>query len=69
MTDVVRQFSLKELRARKNVTQEEAAKALGIATATYNSWEKDISKVAIGKVWKVAEFYGVEIGEIFCPRT
>lgn len=61
------QFSIKELRARKNMTQEQVAKALGISTQTYCAWEKDISNVAIGKVQAVADFFDVRIGQIFLP--
>ena len=32
-------YSLKELRARKNWTQCETAKRLGISPQTYNAWE------------------------------
>lgn len=59
-----RKYSLKELRARKKETQEEAATALGISPQTYLAWEKDISNVAIGKVLKVAEHFGVDLVEI-----
>lgn len=58
------QYTLKELRARKNKTQEEVAKDLGIAIATYNAWERDISNVAVSKVYAVAAYYGVRIDEI-----
>ena len=60
-----RKYTLKELRARKNVTQEQAATALGVSPQTYNAWEKDISGVAISKVIRVAEYFGVQLGEIF----
>lgn len=63
----MQQYSLKELRARKNMTQAEVAENIGISTQTYNAWEKDISNVAIGKVKALAEFFGVTIGEIFLP--
>lgn len=59
------QYSLKELRARKNITQSETAKKIGVSVQTYNAWEKDISKVAVGKVKALADFFGVTIGEIF----
>lgn len=58
-------YSLKELRARKNLTQKQVANSLGVSTQTYNSWEKDISNVAVSKVQLVANFYGVKIDEIF----
>lgn len=57
-------YSLRELRARKNKTQEEVAKSLGIATQTYNAWEKDISNVGISKVYALANYFGVKIDEI-----
>lgn len=58
------QYSLKELRARKNWTQKEAAARLGISVQTYNAWEKDISRIAVGKVIAVANLYGVKLSEI-----
>ena len=60
-------FTIKELRARKNVTQQVAATALGVSKATYNTWENNISNVAIGKVCSIAEYYGVSVDEIFLP--
>lgn len=63
----MQQYSLKELRARKNMTQAEVAENIGVSTQTYNAWEKDISNVAIGKVKALAEFFEVTIGEIFLP--
>lgn len=58
-------FTLKELRARKNLTQVQVAKQLGISVQTYNAWEKNVSNVAVSKVPAVAECYGVKIGDIF----
>lgn len=63
----MQQYSLKELRARKNMTQAEVAENIGVSTQTYNAWEKDISNVAIGKVKALADLFGVTIGEIFLP--
>ena len=63
----MQQFSLKELRARKNLTQSEVAKEIGVSAQTYNAWERDVSNVAIGKVKALADFFGVTIGEIFLP--
>lgn len=64
----MQQYTVKELRARKNLTQAQSAEKLGVSLQTYNAWEKDISKVAIGKVEALAELYGVTIGEIFLPK-
>ena len=57
-------FSLRELRARKNVTQQEVANAIGISVPTYGAWEKDLSGAPIGKVVLLAEYFGVELAEI-----
>jgi transcriptional regulator with XRE-family HTH domain len=57
-------FTLKELRARKNKTQIQVAKDLGISYQTYNAWEQNLSNVGIGKVYALAEYYGVEVGDI-----
>lgn len=59
-----RQFTLKELRARKDKTQAQVATDLGISTPTYNAWENDISNVAISKVIALAEYFGVRLSEI-----
>jgi DNA-binding XRE family transcriptional regulator len=61
----MQQYTLKELRARKNETQEQTANALGISTQTYNAWEKSISNVSISKVNALAKHFGVKLGEIF----
>lgn len=66
-TVIERKYTLKELRARKDVTQEQAAKDLGVSTQTYNAWERDVSNVAISKVMRVAEYFGVDLEEIFLP--
>lgn len=61
-------YSLRELRARKKKTQRQVAADLGISTATYCSWEKDISRVSVSKVQAVADYFGVALGQIsFCP--
>lgn len=60
-----RKYTLKELRARKNETQEQTARALGISPQTYNAWERDISNVGISKVAAVASHFGVALEDIF----
>ena len=63
----MQQYTLKELRARKNMTQYEVAKNIGISTQTYNAWERDVSNVAISKVKALSDLFEVTIGEIFLP--
>lgn len=59
------QYTLKELRARKNVTQERVAKDIGVSPQTYCAWEKDISNVAVSKVKALANYFGVTLNQIF----
>ena len=59
------QYTLKELRARKNETQEQTARELGISVQTYNAWEKSISNVAVSKVNALAKHFGVKLTQIF----
>lgn len=59
------QYSIKELRARKCKTQEEAAKDLGVSATTYNAWENNFGIVKISNARKVAKYYGVTLNDIF----
>ena len=59
------QFTLKELRKKKNETQEQVANAIGVSLQTYNSWEKSISNVAVSKVNALAKHFGVKLTQIF----
>lgn len=67
--EAIMKFTLKELRARKNKTQKEVAKDLGISYQTYNAWEQDLSNVGISKVYALAKYYGVAIEEIEWRRS
>lgn len=64
MNSIEMQFSVKELRARKDETQEQVANAIGISPQTYCLWEKDISNVAVSKVRALAEHFGVTLNQI-----
>lgn len=63
------QYTLKELRARKDKTQAEVARDLGVATQTYNAWEKDISNASVSRFAALAEYFGVTMDEIFLPSS
>lgn len=62
------QYTLKELRARKNWTQKETAERLGVSVQTYNAWERDVSRIAVGKVIAVADLFGVALSDIKINR-
>lgn len=59
------QFTIRELRARKNETQKQVADCIGVSTQTYNSWEKSISNVSVSKVNALAKHFGVKLTQIF----
>ena len=57
-------YSLRELRARKQVTQREVAEYVGVSLPTYGAWEKDLSNAPITKVILLAEYFGGTVEEI-----
>lgn len=61
-------YTLKELRARKNLTQVETAEAMGVSTTTYNFWENNTGSIKMSNAIKLAELFEVEIGDIFFAR-
>jgi len=63
--DGLRQYSLKELRVRKGKTQREVAQDLGVSLTTYNGWEQNVSNLKVSTVMKLADYFGVELREIF----
>ena len=58
------QYTLRELRARKNVTQAETAEGIEVSRATYIKWEADPSNIGITNIYKLAEYFDVSIEEI-----
>lgn len=58
------QYTLKELRARLDKTQAEVAKDLGVSAQTYNAWERDLSNIAVSKVYSLARYFNKTIDEI-----
>ena len=57
-------YSLRELRARKGVTQEAVANHLGIARITYSKWEKDPGQIMVSKIYELADYFNVNVEEI-----
>ena len=57
-------YTLKELRARKNKTQEEVAEDLRVSTATYNNWENNPGIIKLSNAIKISNYFGVGIEEI-----
>lgn len=50
---------LKELRKRKNLTQEEFGKLFGVAKNTVSYWEANTSKPDINLIKEIAKYFNV----------
>lgn len=50
-----------QLKTERGVTDYQVAKATGIAPATFYNWKKGFYKPKIGKLMKIAEYFGVPI--------
>ncbi len=62
------QMTLKALRANKNLTQKEAAKALFVTPETLGSWEKGKSFPNVPQINNIEKLYGVSYADIkFLP--
>ncbi|MFR3672346.1 MAG: helix-turn-helix transcriptional regulator [[Clostridium] innocuum] len=62
-------YSLKELRARNNLTQAEMAERLGVSRKRYSDIEKRPNRVLCETMVNVASVLGVDIGDIFLPSS
>lgn len=58
-------FELKSLRVKHGLSQEDTAKLLGIAVATYNRKENGNRKFSIDEAGKLAEIFNTTVEEIF----
>lgn len=56
--------NLRILKFKKNLTQEEAAKALGISTCMVGRYERSENQPRKDTIQKLANFYGVNVEEI-----
>ncbi len=59
-----RKYSLKELRARNNLSQSDMAKRLGVSLTSYNKWEADLTNVKVSQLIQIADILGVDMSEI-----
>lgn len=58
------QFTLKAIRVNKGVTQEEAAKSIGISIDTLANYEKGITFPDIPILKRIEEYYDVNYNNI-----
>ena len=65
-------FSLKELRARHSLTQEELARLAGLSPKTINCYEKDVNRLrgaSFKNLEKLAEVLKVKVDDIYLGQT
>lgn len=64
----MQKMTLKMLRVRDGLTQEEAAENLGIATSTLSKWENGKSFPDVPEIDKIEKFYRIRYSDIiFLP--
>lgn len=56
---------MKEYRARRNMSQEELAKLVGVRRETIGNLEKGKYNPSLVLAWNIARVFGVPIEEIF----
>ena len=61
-------ISLAAARVNAGMTQRQAAKALGISTATLVSWEKNKSTPRVDTARRISELYKIPLANIFLPE-
>lgn len=55
---------LKKLRNEKSITQAELAEGLGVSNRSISSWENGTTMPDFDLLIELAQYYGVEVGEI-----
>ena len=58
-------MTLKEIRKKKNFTQQGIAKALGLKISTYAMYELGKRDVDVGTAYSIANILSVGVNEIF----
>lgn len=57
---------LKELRQEKQITQEQLAEQMGVSRRTVSRWETGHNLPDLSVLVELADFYDVDLNEIFC---
>ena len=57
-------FFLKELRQEKGMTQEQLAEQLNVSNRSVSRWETGSNLPDLSMLVTLAEYYGIEVGEI-----
>lgn len=65
MTEVVPKITIKELRARHNLTQEEFAKSVGITPQTVGAWEKNQLSISPKNMVTICNKYHIQSTDLY----
>lgn len=57
--------NLRGQRAKRRMTQQEVADAIGVSQGTVNNWEAGKGGMSFENAWKLADLFGCGIGELF----
>lgn len=60
---------LKDLRVKKNVTQDDMAELLNIKRQTYSAYERGVSFPDVNALLKIAHFFGVSVDYLLENET
>ena len=61
------QISLEAARVNAGLTQDDAAKSLGVTKQTIINWEKKRSEPSISQARQIESLYGIPLDNIFLP--
>ena len=61
------QIKLAAARVNAGLTQEAAAKKLGVNKQTIVNWEKGVTETKISQIRELSELYNIPIDNIFLP--
>lgn len=59
------QISIRGARTEKRMSQEVAARAMGVSKTTISNWENGITAPTAPQLMKLCALYGVSIADIF----
>ncbi|AYP28651.1 cro-like protein [Streptococcus phage SW24] len=65
MTEVVPKITIKELRARHNLTQEEFAKSVGTSAQTVSAWEKNVLSISPKFMLAICKKYNLKSSDLY----
>lgn len=60
---------IRTLREANSMSQKELANAIGVPQSLISYWEREKRTLSVVNAQKLADFFGVEIRDIFAEKT